>query len=182
MRPFRFAVCLPLAVLSCAAPPPAPTPVAAVPPPAVTPPAPAPSATDASATIPRPRRPRVAMEVDPAAPTPAASICRTPSRYGNSARGMRDVMRVSGDGGWCRRNMVLLYEQTVAAPYLGMDVIEPPAHGEVQIHTLSSETVVYYRATPGYVGRDHFVLQAQPTYGRTVVNVRVLPAATSESR
>jgi hypothetical protein len=170
-----LAACFPIALLSCAAPSSAPPQAAANAGATETTATPAPPASTTPSTIPRPGRPRVAVEADPATPQPIAKLCHSPSRTGNSARGTHVTLRVSSDGGWCRQNLILLYEETEPGPYTGMDVIEQPAYGTVQIHNLTTETAFYYRAEPGYSGRDRMVLQAQPTFGRIVVSIRIVP-------
>jgi len=76
------------------------------------------------------------------------------------------TMTMSNDGGWCW----LQFGQSFRAALIHPDatVVEPPAHGTLDLTKMSDRISMAYRPAPGFAGTDRFAVRTDGPLPHTI--------------
>jgi len=108
----------------------------------------------------------------------AARLCTVPAVSLATDKPAEATMVVGNDGGWC----AISVSQPGPKPYDAGLVIERPAHGRLNVHTVGSATRIDYTPDRGYAGPDSFAVKMVPggaTLKAAVTVQPTEPAATT---
>jgi hypothetical protein len=73
--------------------------------------------------------------------------------FGGDYAAPHGSITMSNDGGWCWVQFAQVFHRNAFVP--NVDVVEPPAHGQVTAIRMADRVAVAYRPAPGFTGADH---------------------------
>jgi hypothetical protein len=112
----------------------------------------------------------------PSFKTEKARKCLNPINSGRTGSGLVGIGHmVTTSDGWCSRVAWWAAPGSSHAPWDSATLVTPPEHGELFVTKTRTDSIIGYRAVPGYVGDDAFKIRWAPNGMESLVHVTVEP-------